>query len=100
LTADLVGRKVDVIATGGGESSALAAKGATSTIPIISISGDAVATGLVASFARPGPNLTGVSLLLTELMPKRFELLSELVPQARVIALLVNRTIRMRKARC
>ena len=90
LAADLVGRKVDVIVTGGGTPSALAAKNATSTIPIVFIGGDPVAEGLVASLARPGGNLTGVSFLTVELMPKRLELLSELVPQARVIALLVN----------
>ena len=91
LAADLVGRKVDVIVTGGGTPSALAAKSATSTIPIVFVvGGDPVGTGLVASLARPGGNLTGVSFLTTELMPKRLELLSELVPQARVIALLVN----------
>jgi hypothetical protein len=91
LAADLVGRKVDVIATSGGEVSALAAKSATSTIPIVSVSGgDPVATGLVASLARPDGNLTGFTALSLELMPKQLELLSELVPQARVIALLVN----------
>jgi putative ABC transport system substrate-binding protein len=88
LAADLVGRKVDVIATTG--NGAPAAKNATSTIPIVSLVGDPVATGLYASLARPGGNLTGVSPLTAELMPKRLELLSELVPQAGVIALLVN----------
>jgi len=90
LAADLVSRKVDVIAASGGEVSAFAAKNATSTIPILFIAGDATAAGLVASLARPGGNLTGVSILADELMAKRLELLSELVPQARVIALLVN----------
>jgi putative ABC transport system substrate-binding protein len=90
LAADLVGRKVDVIATLGGTPSALAAKTATSTIPIVFSSGDPVEQGLVASLARPGGNLTGFSIMNTELMPKRVELLSELVPQAKVIALLVN----------
>jgi putative ABC transport system substrate-binding protein len=90
LAADLVGRKVDVIATSGGPTSALAAKSATLTIPIVFISGDPVGEGLVASLARPGGNLTGVSALTIELMPKLLELLSELVPQAGVIALLVN----------
>src|SRR6202795_3070030 len=88
LAADLVGRKVDVIAALGGTSSALAAKSATSTIPIVFSVGDPVERGLVASLARPGGNLTGVSSL--DLTPKRLDLLSELVPQARVITLLVN----------
>ena len=90
LAADFVGRRVDVIAAGGG-AAALAAKNATSTIPIVfATGGDPVATELVAGFARPGGNLTGVSMMFTELMPKLLELVSELVPQARVIALLVN----------
>jgi putative tryptophan/tyrosine transport system substrate-binding protein len=74
LAADLVDRKVDAIVTSGGTPSALAAKNATSTIPIVFSTG----------------NLTGVSIMLTELMPKRLDLLSQLVPQAGVIALLVN----------
>jgi putative ABC transport system substrate-binding protein len=90
LAADLVGRNVDVIAASGAPTSALAAKNATSTIPIVFITGDPVGEGLVASLARPGGNLTGVSALTIEIMPKLLELLSELVPQARVIALLVN----------
>jgi putative ABC transport system substrate-binding protein len=90
LAADLVGRKVDLVAAFGAPS-ALAAKSATSTIPIVFIAGtDPVATGLVASLARPGGNLTGVSPLNVELTAKRFEVLSELAPQAAVIALLVN----------
>jgi ABC-type uncharacterized transport system substrate-binding protein len=89
LVADLVGRRVDVIATGG--PGIQAAKSATSTIPIVFFGGgDPVAAGLVASLARPGGNLTGIAVMATELMPKRLELLSELVPQAGMIALLVN----------
>jgi putative ABC transport system substrate-binding protein len=89
LAANLVDLKVDEIVASG--AAVLAAKGATSTIPIVFFGGgDPVADGLVASLARPGGNLTGFSILVTELMPKRFELLSELVPQAVVIAPLVN----------
>jgi putative tryptophan/tyrosine transport system substrate-binding protein len=91
LAADLVRRKVDLIVTRGGTPPTVAAKTATSTIPIVfSTASDPVGIGLVASLARPGGNLTGFSNITTELMPKRFELLSELVPQAGVIALLVN----------
>jgi putative ABC transport system substrate-binding protein len=90
LAADLVGRKVEVIAADA-VTSARAAKEATPTIPVVFISGgDPVERGLVASFARPGGNLTGVAIMVTELAPKRFELLSEMVPQAGLIALLVN----------
>jgi putative ABC transport system substrate-binding protein len=91
LAADLVARKVDVIATSGGTPPARAAKNATSTIPIVStLAGDPVASGLVASLARPGGNLTGINMITAELMPTRLELLSELVPRAGVIALLAN----------
>jgi putative ABC transport system substrate-binding protein len=91
LAADLVARKVDVIVASGGLPPALAAKGATSTIPIVfSVGIDPVAEGLVASLARPAGNLTGFSVFVSELMPKRLELLSELVPQAKVIGFLVN----------
>ena len=90
LAADLVGRKVDLIMANS-PPSALAAKGATSTIPIVFRSGaDPVGDGLVASLARPGGNLTGVSFVADELTAKRLQLLSELVPRAGVIALLVN----------
>jgi putative ABC transport system substrate-binding protein len=91
LATDLVGRKVDLIVTSGGPPSALAAKRATSAIPIIFVLGtDPVELGLVASLSQPGGNLTGFSMRMTELNAKRLELLSELVPRARVIALLVN----------
>jgi putative tryptophan/tyrosine transport system substrate-binding protein len=91
LAADLVSRKVDLIVTIGGTPSALAAKSATSTIPIVfAFVADPVGIGLVASLARPGGNLTGFGNISLELMPKRLELLSELVPQARVIVLLAN----------
>ena len=91
LAADLVSRKVDVIVALSGTPTALAAKSATSTIPIVFINvGDPVEIGLVASLARPGGNLTGFSNISTELTAKQFELVSELVPRAGVIALLVN----------
>jgi len=91
LAADLVNRKIDLLVTSGGTAAAVAARSASSTIPIIFESGaDPVASGLVASFARPGGNLTGVAILTAELNLKRFDLLSELVNQARVIALLLN----------
>jgi len=90
LAADLVSRKVDVIAVAG-TSGINAAKRATSTIPIVFYGGgDLIAAGLVASLARPGGNMTGISLMSTELNSKRFGLLFELVPRAKVIALLVN----------
>jgi putative tryptophan/tyrosine transport system substrate-binding protein len=90
LAAELVGRKVDLIMASS-PPSALAAKNATSTIPIVFRGGaESVDLGLVASLARPGGNLTGVSLLVDQLAPKRLELLSELVPHAGLIALLVN----------
>jgi len=90
LAAELVGRKVDVIAAND-IPSARAARSETSSIPIFFIiGGDPVAEGLVTSLARPTGNITGVTFISTELMPKRLELLSELVPQAKVVALLVN----------
>jgi ABC-type uncharacterized transport system substrate-binding protein len=91
MAAELVGRSVDLIVASGGPPAAQAAKRATSTIPIVFASGDdPVAIGLVASLARPGGNLTGISFLVTDLNPKRLELLTQFVPGAKVIALLVN----------
>jgi putative tryptophan/tyrosine transport system substrate-binding protein len=90
MAADLAGRKPDLIVAIT-DPLALAAKNASSTIPVVFfIAGDPVANGLAANLARPGGNLTGVTLFGEELNPKRLELLSELVPQAKVIALLVN----------
>ncbi len=90
LAAELVKRNVAVIVAFG-PSAALAAKGASSTIPIVFVSGgDPVATGLVASLGRPGANVTGVSLFNSELGAKRLEILSEIVPAANVVAILVN----------
>jgi putative ABC transport system substrate-binding protein len=91
LAADLVASNVDVIVNEGGAPSVLAAKNATSTIPIVfHTSTDPVAAGLVASLARPGGNLTGVALMQVDLTPKLLQFLSELVPKAKVIALLTN----------
>jgi putative tryptophan/tyrosine transport system substrate-binding protein len=91
LAAELVERKVDVIVATDGFVSALAAKGATSAIPIVFTTvSDPVGFGLVASLARPGGNITGFSPFSFELFPKRVELISELVSGARVIALLAN----------
>jgi putative ABC transport system substrate-binding protein len=90
LAADLVGRKVEVIAAGS-LTAIRAAKSATSTTPIVFFGGDdPVKGGLVASLARPGGNLTGISVMASELMPKRLELLSELVAHTMPLALLVN----------
>jgi putative tryptophan/tyrosine transport system substrate-binding protein len=90
FAADLAGRKVDLILAPT-EPAARAAKNATATIPIVfGVSVDPIAAGLVASFAQPGGNLTGVSFIMAELTPKRLELLSEVVPQASVFAPLVN----------
>jgi putative ABC transport system substrate-binding protein len=91
LAADLVSRKVDLIAACGGAGEALAAQSATSTVPtVFTVGADPVETRLVASIARPGGNLTGVAILNVELAQKRVEMISELVPQARVIGYLIH----------
>jgi putative ABC transport system substrate-binding protein len=91
LAADLVGRKVDVIVAVAGTASARAAHQATSTIPIVFTSaGDPVADGLVTSLARPRGNLTGFVYSPADLDPKRLEFISELVPTAGIIGLLVH----------
>jgi putative ABC transport system substrate-binding protein len=93
LAAELAHRPVSVIAAGGSPASALAAKSATTTIPIVFMNAaDPVAIGLVASFNRPGGNITGVTLLSAELVAKRLGILRDLLPSVKKIAMLVNPT--------
>src|SRR6516165_7148889 len=93
LAAELVRHRVNVIATGSSSLSALAAKTATTTTPIVFLmGGDPVKLGLVASLNRPGGNLTGIMTLNTEITPKRVEVLRELVPTTTIMAVLVNPT--------
>ena len=91
MAADLVARRVSVLTTAGGDPAALAAKRATSTIPIVfGLGGDPVSAGLVESFNRPGGNATGVTLLTTLMEPKRLGLLRELVPGVPLVGVLLN----------
>jgi len=93
LAADLVRRGVNVIVTPGSGTAALAAKAATTTIPIVfGATSDPVKEGLVASLNRPGGNVTGVNFLVGEVVAKRMQLLREVVPAARRVALFVNPT--------
>src|ERR1700726_3523195 len=93
LASELVRRPVSVIAAGGSPASAIAAKSVTTTIPIVFMNAaDPVAVGLVASFNRPGGNVTGATLLSAELVAKRLGILRDLLPSVKRVALLVNPT--------
>ena len=90
LATELVGRQVAVIVAPGGPASGLAAKAATSTIPIVFVANDPVRNGLTVSLNRPGANATGVNVFLQELEGKRLGLLREIVPSGSLIAVLFN----------
>ncbi len=90
LAADLVHRKVAAIFAAGGTPAVIAAKAATAAIPIVVTSSDLVGFGLVASLSRPGGNVTGVSLFAATIWGKQIDLLKQVLPKARIIALLVN----------
>jgi putative ABC transport system substrate-binding protein len=91
LAADLVARRVAVIVASGGDAPGLAAKQATNQIPIVFMSGgEPVKAGLVESLNRPGGNITGVNFIVSELIPKRLEILHELAPKAMTVGALVN----------
>src|SRR5262249_58460249 len=86
---ELIGSKVDLVVAGG-TPAALAAKQASTTVPVVFMSADPVDTGLVASLAHPGANVTGIGTLAPELGIKRLELLREILPHAKRLALLIN----------
>jgi putative ABC transport system substrate-binding protein len=91
MAAELAGRPVDLLVATGGPRAAQAARSASTTLPIVFVhGGDPVKLGLVQSMSRPGGNATGVSFLTAELMPKRFELLLQLLPKATRVALMLN----------
>jgi len=101
LAADLVSRRVNVLTTAGGEPAAVAAKRATSTIPIVFGSGsDPVRAGLVESWNRPGGNATGITFMTTLMEPKRLGLLRDLVPGVPLVGVLLNRVSRRPSASC
>jgi len=90
MAAEFARRPVAIIVATGGDPAALAAKAASSTIPIVFVTGDPVKAGLVASYSRPGGNATGINLLTTTMEPKRVGILHDLMPQASTIAVLVD----------